>query len=95
MNEIEILKAKQGIISELLDTLSSRLRGILYSYEVVGKEDEQSVDWRTKEPQWEDNEHTIPLYRNKYDWVKKTELTEAEDAEATLVREIAKKIAKM
>ena len=73
--------------AEALDTLASKLQDLINdnsrSYEVVGKEEEQARDWRTNELQWEDEEQTIPRYRDKYDYV---DIDPAEFDEGRLAR---------
>ncbi len=72
-NKIQMKKAMLDIIEGLYNSLDATEKEVGYSYEVVGKEDEQEKDWRTGELKWDDEEKTIPHYRNKYDYVKRDE----------------------
>lgn len=61
--------------AEVLERLDSVLEGIIKDHSTewkcVGKTDEQDTNWRTGELLWEDDEQTIPKYRDKYDYVEK------------------------
>ena len=63
------VEAQITILDKLLNTLDDIEKEETTSYEVVGKEDKQAKDWRTGELLWEDDEKTIPLYHNKWDYV--------------------------
>lgn len=64
---------KMRVQAEVLEKLEEQLNDILRfascEYKVVGKEEEQSTDWKTGELLWEDEEHTIPKYRDRFDYV--------------------------
>lgn len=57
------------ILGEVYEELERKLESTTKTYEIVGKEDEQATDYRTGELRWEDEEKTIPYYRDKYDYV--------------------------
>lgn len=84
---------------DLLETLYKELddaeRPIGKSYECVGKEEEQAKDWRTGELLWEDEEQTIPKYRDKWDWVEKSELDDNDKAKKEAIETIRKALDKL
>ena len=84
---------------DLLETLYKELddaeKPIGKSYECVGKEEEQSKDWRTGELLWEDEEQTIPKYRDKWDWVEKGELDDNDKAKKEAIETIRKALDKL
>ena len=65
--------AMLDILESLFKTLSDEERDARTDFRCVGKEEEQATDWKTHELLWEDEEHTIPRYRDKYDNVELTE----------------------
>ena len=66
-------------------------------YKIVGKETEQATDWKTDELLWEDEEKTIPKYRDRYDYVAKTddEMTEKDFARLSAISKLRETIEKM
>ena len=64
-----IKAAVADILVELGKNLDSIRKNTVQSYEIIGKSDTQAVDWKTKEPLWEDEEQTIPKYEPKWGWV--------------------------
>lgn len=79
-NKFQMKKNEVEILTKLNERLADLEKDNLMTYEAVGKETEQATDWRTGELLWEDEEKTIPLYRNRYDYVEKPTLTEDEQA---------------
>lgn len=97
MNKIQMKKAMLEVIEELYSSLETTEKNVTYSYEVVGKEDEQAKDWKTGELKWEDEEKTIPYYRNRYDYVKRDEdsLDDHDKAKLEAIAEIRKALDKL
>ncbi len=95
--KIQMKKAMLEVIEELYSSLENTEKNITHSYEVVGKEDEQATDWRTGELKWEDEEKTIPYYKNKYDYVKRDEadFNDYERAKLDAINEIRKALDKL
>lgn len=85
---IDIIKG----IYERLDVFED---DVSQEYTVVGKTEEQAVDWHTKEPLWEDEDKTIPKYRDKYDYVKKEELSEDDKARLEAINQIRTALEKL
>lgn len=85
--------------AEVLERIENLLEEIIkdrtMSYEVVGKEEEQATSWRTGELLWEDEEHTIPKYRDKYDYVPKKELDEDDQITIDVCKGLLKKLDKL
>lgn len=96
-NKIQMKKAMLDVIEGLYQSLDDTEKNIAYSYEVVGKEDEQATDWRTGELKWEDEEKTIPYYKNKYDYVKRDEadFDDYDRAKLDAIAEIRKALDKL
>ena len=97
MNKIQMKKAMLDIIEELYKSLDDTEKNVTYSYEAVGKEEEQATDWRTGELRWEDEEKTIPYYKNKYDYVKRDEadFSDYDKAKLEAIAEIRKALDKL
>lgn len=76
--------------SEIYDYLQTRLDNLNSKWAVIGKEDEQATSWSTGELLWEDEEKTIPKYRNKYGDVPKTaeDYTEEDKIKITAVKKV-------
>lgn len=85
------------ILSEISDFLNEKLKDFTTEYTVVGKQEEQAIDWRTGELKWEDDEHTIPYYENKWDYVDipEDELNEEQKMLVKACKDIAKKLEKL
>lgn len=80
LQKLKVKAQVLDIVKNFFETLDRYEEDTSQEYTVVGKTDEQAVDWHTKEPLWEDEEKTIPKYRDKYDYVKKEELEEDDKA---------------
>ena len=85
------------ILGELYESLEDKLRYAGQSYKCVGKETEQARDYKTKELLWEDDEKTIPFYRDKYDYVDipEEELSEEQKLKAKVIKNIMAKLEKL
>jgi hypothetical protein len=90
-------KAMLNILEGLYKSLDVSEKEVAYSYEVVGKEEKQDTDWKTGELKWEDEEKTIPYYKNKYDYVKRdeSELNDYDRAELDAINEVRKALDKL
>ena len=95
--KIQVKKAMLDVIEELYSSLETTEKNVAYSYEVVGKEDEQDKDWRTGELKWDDEEKTIPHYKNKWDYVKRDEadFSDYDRAKLEAIAEICKALDKL
>ena len=85
INRFDVISAKGDILKRIAEALSAFEKDTLYEYKCVGKEEEQARDWRTDELRWEDEEKTIPYYRDKYDYVKVSEAEMTDEKRAALV----------
>lgn len=76
--------------SEIYDYLQTRLDNLNSKWTVIGKEDEQATRWSTGELLWEDEDKTIPLYRDKYGDVPKTteDYTEEDKIKITAIKKV-------
>jgi len=98
MNKDIVEKMKElEIIGEVLDFLEEKRRDTGMEYRAVGKTDKQARNWRTDELLWEDEEHTIPKYEDKYDYVEipEEELSEERIAKMGAIDDLMIKIKKM
>ena len=59
------------LTTAIVDTIGDKLKGIKSEYTIIGKEEEQAKDFRTGDLLWEDEENTIPKFRDKWGWVEK------------------------
>lgn len=67
---IRIKKAELEVLDEIYKFLEDRLTSHPFTdWRVVGKYDEQAMDYCTHELLWEDEEKTIPKMRDRYDSV--------------------------
>jgi hypothetical protein len=96
-NKIQMKKAMLDILEGLYNSLDVSEKEVAYSYEVVGKEEEQATDWKTGELKWEDEEKTIPYYKNKYDYVKRdeSEFDDYDRAKLDAINEVRKALDKL
>ena len=83
------------IIKRFYEILDSNEEDTSLEYTVVGKTDEQAVDWHTKEPLWEDEDKTIPKYKDKYDYVKKEVLDDDDKARLEAINQIRTALEKL
>lgn len=83
-NEFKFKAKKAEILNELYDNLDSKLRDETKRYTNVGLEDEQAKDWRTGELMWDDEEHTVPHYNPKYEYIDVPEDEMSEDQKARI-----------
>jgi DNA/RNA-binding domain of Phe-tRNA-synthetase-like protein len=90
-------KIEAEILVEIYEELETKLKNATKRYECVGKESEQARNWKTDELLWEDEEHTIPKYRDRYDYVEvpEDELTEEEKMKTRVIKNIMAKLEKM
>lgn len=96
-NNFEKKAAEIQILSDIIVYLNERLTTLTTDYRIIGKEEEQAIDWRTKQPKWEDEEHTIPHYDDKWGYVDipEDELDDKTKLLANACRDIAKKLEKL
>jgi len=80
LQKLKVKAQVLDIVKNFFETLDRYEEDTSQEYTVVGKTDEQAVDWHTKEPLWEDEEKTIPKYRDKYDYIQKENLDEDDKA---------------
>lgn len=66
---LETKKAVVDILGELFEKLDHIKKDASQDYKIVGKSDEQATDWRTHELLWEDDDCTIPKYRDIWEYV--------------------------
>lgn len=86
--QAEVLERIENLLEEMIKDTSMTL-------DVVGKEEEQATSWKTGELLWEDEEHTIPKYRDKYDYVPKKELDEDDQITIDVCKGFLKKLDKL
>ena len=65
-SRFQMMKVQAEVLEDLEKTLNEMIENLTTSYEVIGKENEQARDWRTGELKWEDDEKTIPYFKNVY-----------------------------
>ena len=88
LQKLKVKAQVLDIVRRFYETLDGIENDVSQEYKVVGKTDEQAVDWHTKEPLWEDEEKTIPKYRDKYDYVQKENLDEDDKAKLEAINQI-------
>ena len=97
INKFMERKIEAEVLAELYEELERKLRNATQRYESVGKETEQARDWKTNELLWDDEEHTIPRYRDRYEYVDvpEDELTDEEKLRAKVIKNLMTKLEKL
>lgn len=90
-----VMRKQAEVLERLEDVLNEIIRDKSMTWDVVGKEEEQATSWKTGELLWEDEEHTIPKYKNKYDYVPKAELDEDDQITIDVCNGFLKKLDKL
>jgi len=85
INKIAVKKAQLEIIERFTRVLEEMKNDARTDYRITGKETEQARSWKTDELLWEDEEKTIPKYRDRWESVELTEEEMTEDKKAMLV----------
>lgn len=88
-NEKRILCEK---LEEVNSFIEEKIRSIAYSYDIVGEY--QREDWEGN-LLWEDEEQTIPKMSNKWDYIRKEEISQEEEVEIESLRKIQQTLEKM
>lgn len=97
INKFKERQFEAEVLGELYEELENKLKSTMSRYECVGKEEEQARDWRTNELLWEDEEKTIPKYRDRYEYVPmpETNLTDEEKLKVKVIKNIMTKLEKL
>ena len=77
-------KAYLDILERIVNVLDDEERNATSDFRCVGKEEEQAKDYKTGELLWEDEEQTIPKYRDRWDYVKVADSELTDDSKAKL-----------
>lgn len=88
-NEKRILCEK---LEEVNFFIEEKIHSIAYSYDIVGEY--QREDWEGN-LLWEDEEQTIPKMSDKWDYIRKEELSQEEEVEIESLRKIQQSLEKM
>lgn len=93
----EMMKAQAEVLTKMDNLLDEIIRDKMMDYRVVGKETEQAKDWRTGELKWEDDEKTIPCFKDKWDYVAKEEdeISEEDRIMIEVCKAFSKKLEKL
>ena len=83
------------VLETLMDSIETMERDTKCEWACVGKESEQSRNWKTDELEWENEEKTIPHFKNKYDYVNKEELTEDDRAKLRAIDKVKSTLEKL
>ena len=91
------MKLQAEVLEHLEKDLNEMIDNLITSYEVIGKENEQARDWRTGELKWEDEEKTIPYFKNVYGRVPipADQLDEEAKVKAEICKTFIKKLDKL
>lgn len=94
-NKFKEVQIKAEILNELYELVESNERRYLADYTPVGEK--QSVDWRTGELMWEDEEKTIPKMEKVWDYVEKDdeEITPEDRLRIKIYQQIKTQLEKM
>lgn len=90
-------KIEAEVLGDLYEKLEHDLKYATKSYERVGKETEQARDYKTGELLWEDDEQTIPKFRDNWDYVDvpEDELTDEQRIKIKVIKSIMVKLEKL
>ena len=69
-SKFEKIRYKAEVLNDVYRMLESKEKDLHTEYRATGKTTEQAKDWSTGELLWEDEEKTIPKYRDKYEDVE-------------------------
>ena len=96
-SKFSVKKAQLEILERFSKVLDEMNNDATTDYRVVGKEEEQATNWKTGELLWEDEECTIPRYRDKWDSVvlKEDEMTEDKRAMVLAISHMRAELDKM
>ena len=96
VNKFKAMQAKAEILDGLYTDVKEKYKSAFQEYCKTG-EQEQVKDWKTGELQWEDEEKTIPVMRDIYDWidVPEDELSEEQLAKIWACENILEALEKM
>ena len=89
------MRKQAEVLERLEDVLNEIIKDKTMEFAVVGKEEEQASHWKTGELLWEDEEKTIPKYRDRYDYVPKAELDEDDQITIDVCKAFIKKLDKL
>lgn len=94
MNKFMEMKIKAEVLSDVYEMIFDEARRKCLRYEVVEENYQQATDWRTGELRWKDEEKTIPLMVDRYDFVEipEEEMTEEEQVKKDVYDLVLKKI---
>ena len=67
--ETKAIAAKE--LAEIYNRLQGKINDLSMKWAIVGKQETQAKDYKTGELLWEDEDKTIPVFRDKYDDVPK------------------------
>ena len=92
-----VKKAQLEILERFTKILDDMKSESTTDYRVVGKETEQATHWKTGELLWEDEEMTIPKYRDRYATVElsENELSDEQKAMLTAIDNMIAELDKM
>lgn len=93
-NKFKERQVEAEILGELYERLEDKLKDATMRYDCVGKEEEQARSYRTDELLWEDDECTIPKYRDKYEIVPvpENELTDEDKLRIKVIKNLMTKL---
>ena len=83
------------VLETLMDSIETMESDIKREWIYIGKDSEQSRNWKTDELEWEDEEKTIPRFKNKYDYVDKEELSEDDIAKLKAIDKVKSTLEKL
>ena len=94
-NKFEEKKLLAEVLNELYDTVQRKEDDVHSDYKITGEE--QAVDWRTGELQWEDEDKTIPKMKDKWETVAKADedLTEYDKLRIKVYQYVKSQLEKM
>lgn len=83
------------VLNELYSTLEEKEKSVHRDYRVVGKKATQRRHWNTGELMWEDDEKTIPLMEDDWQYVEKEDLTEEDVLKIKVYKYVMAQLEKM
>lgn len=95
IEKIRVKKEMLDLLQDIMTMLADKETEVSKEYKNVGKTDKQRTNWKTGELMWEDEEKTIPLYEDNWEYVDKEELTENDKARIEAINQIRTTIEKL
>ncbi len=70
LSKYEKLRIRATVYEDIVNAITEQEKNLHTDWRVIGKSDTQAKNWSTGELLWEDDEHTVPKYKDVYGTVE-------------------------